>query len=174
MRSLNCRVVRFWWQKAPNDVARGTALHLALRCYLTRPDLAPMLSLATGLDPEELVLVAEHANVPKTWLNAAGYMDIHCGSTVLGRTAAGAELPGTIDLLAVGPSGCLLIDHKSGGMGDGLGPYWPQLSTYAGVVRGLLPAPPLQGGAEFWIEHGQLSVVDLAQDQVIATPPGVN
>ena len=161
------------WPKSPNDAARGTALHLALRCYLTRPEMASSLLLATGLDPEELMLVAERANALKAWLNAAGYTDLHCESPVLGRTEAGAEIPGTIDLIAVGPTGCLLIDHKSGGMGDGLGPYWPQLSTYASVIRGLLPASPLQGVAVFWIDHGHLSIVDLVQDQVIETPSGV-
>lgn len=158
------------WPKALNDAARGTALHLALRCYLTRPDLAPTLSLATGLDPEELMLVAERANALKAWLSAAGYTDLHCEHPVQGRTAVGAEIPGTIDLLAFGPSGYLLIDHKSGGVGEGLGSYWPQLSTYAGVVRELLPASPLQGVAVFWIDHGRLSVVEIARDAMIAAP----
>lgn len=154
------------WPKALNDAARGTALHLALRCYLTRPDLASSLALATGLDPDQLALAAERANALKAWLSAAGYTDLRCEIPVQGRTAAGAEIPGTIDLMAIGPSGCLLIDHKSGGVGEGLGPYWPQLSIYAGVVRELLPASPLQGVAVFWIDHGGLAIVEMASDEV--------
>ena len=161
------------WPKALNDATRGTALHLALRCYLTRVDLASSLPLATGLDPDQLTLVAERANALKAWLSAAGYTDLRCEIPVQGRTAAGAEIPGTIDLLAIGPSGYLLIDHKSGGAGEGLGSYWPQLSTYAGVVRDLLPGSPLQGVAVFWIDHGRLSVVEMARDAMIAAPSGV-
>lgn len=160
------------WPKALSDPARGIALHLALRCCLTRPDLASSLPLATGLDADQLSLVAERANALKAWLSAAGYTDLRFEIPVKGRTAAGAEIPGTIDLLAIGPSGYLLIDHKSGGMGEGLGPYWPQLSTYAGVVRELLPESPLQGVAVFWIDHGRLVISKMAQVEMLAARPG--
>jgi hypothetical protein len=65
-----------------------------------------------------------------------------------------------IDLLAVGPKGCLLIDHKTGGAGEGFGLYWPQLSSYADLVAKLFPQHPLQGLAVFWIDHGQLELAE--------------
>ena len=51
-------------------------------------------------------------------------------------------------------------DHKSGGGGDGFGPYWPQLSSYAGLLAGLYPQHPLQGVAVFWVDHGWLELAD--------------
>ena len=79
---------------------------------------------------------------------------------MLGHTPEGAEIPGALDLLAIGPAGAMLIDHKSGGGGDGFGPYWPQLSSYAGLLAGLYPQHPLQGVAVFWVDHGWLELAD--------------
>lgn len=146
------------WPKALNDATRGTALHLALRTYLTRPDLAPALAAATGLEDVTLTLVCERAGALKNWLAAEGYTDLHAEIPVLGFTAEGAEIPGTIDLLATGPKGSLLIDHKSGGGGAGFGPYWPQLAAYSELVVSLFPQHPLQGVAVFWIDHGTLEM----------------
>lgn len=159
------------WPKALNDASRGTALHLSLRTYMTRPDLAPALAAATEFDDATLALVAERATALKAWLATEGYTELRAEIPVLGHTAEGAEIPGTIDLLAVGPAGCLLIDHKSGGGGDGFGPYWPQLSSYATLVGRLFPNHPLQGVALFWIDHGwlELAVPEtmVAQDEPV-------
>ena len=148
------------WPKTLNNATRGTALHLALRTYLTRPDLAPVLAAATGLEDVTLTLVAERARALKVWLADQGYTELRAEIPVLGQTAEGAEIPGTIDLLAIGPKGCLLIDHKSGGGGEGFGSYWPQLSSYAGLLAGLYPQHPLQGAGVFWIDHGSLELAD--------------
>lgn len=115
----------------------------------------------TGFDDATLALVAERARALKTWLSDQGYTELQAEISVLGQTAEGAEIPGTIDLLAIGPQGCLLIDHKSGGDGEGFGPYWPQLSSYAGLLAGLYPQHPLQGVAVFWIDHGRLELAEL-------------
>jgi ATP-dependent exoDNAse (exonuclease V) beta subunit len=147
------------WPHSVSDAARGTAIHLALRTCLTRSDLTEALPKATGLDDATLALVAERAAALKAWLAAGGYTELRAEIPVLGNTADGAEISGTIDLLAVGPAGCLLIDHKSGGGGEGFGPYWPQLSAYATLVGNLYPQHPLQGVALFWIDHG---LVELA------------
>jgi ATP-dependent exoDNAse (exonuclease V) beta subunit len=151
------------WPTVSNDATRGTALHLALRTYLTRPDLAPALPEATGLDPATLSAVAERASALKDWLTAQGYTRLICEIPVLDHTPEGAEIPGTIDLLAIGPGGCLLIDHKSGGAGSGLGPYWPQLAAYARLVPSILPDHPLHAAAIFWIDHGTLDMVEMAE-----------
>ena len=155
------------WHAGPSNAARGTALHLAIRTFLTRPDLAARLAAATGLDDEGLVRIADRARRLKDWLSSQGYVDLRCEILVLGTTAEGAELSGTIDLLALGPQGCLLIDHKTGGPGDGLGPYWPQLSAYAALVPALSGGVPLNGVGIFWIDHGRL---DLAHDYAPVSP----
>ena len=149
------------WPSTISNAARGTALHLAIRTYLTRSDLIAALPAATGLDEASLALVAERATALKTWLSAEGYTDLQCEIPMLGHTPEGAEVPGMIDLMAIGPKGCLLIDHKTGGAGLGLGPYWPQLSAYAGLTTKLFPQHPLQGVAVFWVDHGQLEVAAL-------------
>ncbi len=148
------------WPAAQGGAARGTALHLALRCHLTRPDLAPALTAATALDDAALALVAERATALKSWLSAEGYTELHCEIPVLGHTDEGAEIPGSIDLLAIGPEGCLLIDHKTGGVGVGLGAYWPQLSAYVSLAQELHPDRPVRGVGLFWLDHGRLEIVD--------------
>lgn len=154
------------WPKALNTAARGTALHLALRTCLTRPDLAASLPVATGLDESTLALVAERALALKSWLTAEGFTELRCEIPVLGRTPEGAEVPGTIDLLAIGPEGCLLIDHKSGGLGEGLGPYWPQLSIYAKLMAAVLPGHLLAGVAVLWLDHGRLEIARLTEQEL--------
>jgi ATP-dependent exoDNAse (exonuclease V) beta subunit len=149
------------WPSTVSDAARGTAIHLALRTCLTRPDLTEGLPQATGLDDTTLELVAERAASLKAWLAADGYTDLLCEIPLLGRTKEGAEIPGMVDLLAVGPKGCLLIDHKTGGAGEGFGLYWPQLSAYTGLVAKLFPQHTLQGLALFWIDHGRLELAQL-------------
>lgn len=146
------------WSSTVSNAARGTALHLAMRTYLTRSDLINALPAATGLDDATLALVAERANALKAWLSADGYTDLQCEIPVLGYTPEGAEIPGMIDLLAIGPKGCLLIDHKTGGAGFGLGHYWPQLSAYTALITNIFPQQPLQGVAVFWIDHGRLEL----------------
>ncbi|WP_422001209.1 UvrD-helicase domain-containing protein [Roseovarius mucosus] len=149
------------WPRTASDAVRGTAIHLALRTCLTRSDLTEALPKATGLDDATLALVAERAAALKAWLSADGYTDLLCEIPLLGRTKEGAEIPGMVDLLAVGPKGCILIDHKTGGAGEGFGLYWPQLSSYGALVARLFPQHPLQGLAVFWIDHGRLELAQL-------------
>ena len=150
------------WSRTISDAARGTALHLAMRTCLTRPDLIAALPSATGLDEATIVLVAERAVALKAWLSGAGYTDLQCEIPVLGHTPEGAEIPGMIDLLAIGPKGCLLIDHKTGGAGLGLGPYWPQISSYAALVARLFPQYSLRGVAVYWLDHGRLELAQIS------------
>lgn len=148
------------WNAGQSSAARGTAFHLAMRTCLARPELAPALAIATGLDSETLTQVAERARSLKDWLAAQGYSELHCEKPVTGLTKEGGEISGTIDLIACGPSGCILIDHKTGGPGDGLGTYWPQLSAYRNLMPTLMPGIPLRGLGIFWIDHGRLDLAD--------------
>ena len=150
------------WPRTVSDSARGTALHLAMRTCLTRPDLIIALPATTGLDEATLILVAERAAALKFWLSAQGYTDLCCEIPALTRSPEGAEIPGTIDLLAIGPQGCILIDHKTGGAGVGFGPYWPQLAAYTGLISNIFPQHELQGVALFWVDHGRLELARLS------------
>ena len=154
------------WPKAINDASRGTALHLALRTCLTRPDLLSALSAATGLEDTTISLVSERAEELKAWLTNEGYTDLRTEVPLLGRSPDGAEIPGIIDLLAVGTEGCLVIDHKSGGDGQGFGSHWPQLSSYGALVKNAFPQHPLKGLAVFWLDKGRLELASPNQDPV--------
>ena len=149
------------WPQEINDAARGTALHLALRTCLTRPALLPELAGATGLDQSTLSMVATRASELQSWLAARGYQQLWSELALHGQTAEGAEISGSIDLLAIGPAGALLIDHKSGGCGEGFGPYWPQLTAYMALLEKCLPQYPLVGVGIFWIDHGRLDLAGL-------------
>jgi len=153
------------WPWTANDAARGTALHLALRTCLTRPDLAPSLPAATGLDVATLARVAERAAALRSWLEGEGYTDLRCEIPVLAHTPEGAEIPGMIDLLAIGPQGCLLVDHKSGGAGTGLGAYWPQLSAYVRLLAEVFPEKPVRGAAIHWVDYGVLEMVEMMKEE---------
>jgi hypothetical protein len=128
--------------------------------------------MATGLDDAPLALVSERASALKTWLSTQGYTDLKCEIPILVYSPEGAEIPGTIDLLAIGPKGCLLIDHKTGGAGKGFGPYWPQLSAYAGLLAKQFPQHPLQGVALLWVDHGRLDFVKMATTLDLAHQSG--
>ena len=149
------------WPATVNYSSRGTALHLALRTYLTRPDLADRIGASVGLDEVTLDLVRQRAQALKLWLKGLGLETLICEMQILGKTSDGAEVPGIIDLVAVGPNGCMIIDHKSGGSGKGLDVYWSQLSAYINVLPAIYPDLPLLGAAVFWLDHGRLELVEL-------------
>ncbi|WP_273501095.1 UvrD-helicase domain-containing protein [Paracoccus sphaerophysae] len=144
------------WAPGVSSAVRGTALHLALRVMLTRPDRADALTAATGLDAETIGLVAQRADALRRWLTVAGFPELTCEMPVAGLSPKGAEIPGTVDLLATGPAGAMLVDHKTGGSGEGLGPHWPQLNAYARLFRGTCPQYPVRRVAVFWVDHGRL------------------
>lgn len=131
-----------------------------------RPELTGNLPAATGLDSELLARIEERARVLKDWLMEQGYTDLRCEVPISGCLPEGSEVSGTIDLLAASPKSILIIDHKSGGIGEGLDPYWPQLSLYAQFVPAPLAAKPLQQIGIFWLVHGALAISSLLPNNV--------
>ena len=77
-------------------------------------------------------------------------------------SSEGAEIPIMIDLLAIGPKGCLEIDQESGRSDLYLGSNWPQLSAYAELVREVFPAYKFTGMEVLWVDHGRIDVVEMA------------
>jgi ATP-dependent exoDNAse (exonuclease V) beta subunit len=136
---------------------RGTALHLALRVLLTRPDQRSRLSAATGLDEPILDALAARAQALKDWLTSEGYTALHCEVAVQFRDPSGAEVNGVVDLLAEGAAGRIILDHKSGG--GRFADYYTQLAVYSRVLggSGLL--------AIHWIEHGTVESIAFFQNE---------
>lgn len=146
-----------------SSAARGIALHLAIFCHLVRPDLKGQLPAATGLDYATLTVLEQRAEALKQWLGEQGYTQFECEVPVAGLTPEGSEVNGTIDLLAIGSKGALLIDHKSGGTGEGLGGYMGQLASYGEMVKEKLPHIKLNGLAIHWIDHGSIQLLEMAE-----------
>lgn len=140
---------------------RGTAFHRALQVLLTRPDLRPRLAPATGLDEGMIAALAARAEALRDWLSSEGYTRLHAEVAVQSRAASGAEVNGVIDLLAEGPAGRLILDHKSGG-GEFAG-YWGQFESYRTLLVGGREVGE-QEIAVHWIDRGMVEVVDSTAD----------
>ncbi|MDA9954064.1 UvrD-helicase domain-containing protein [Planktomarina sp.] len=147
------------WPETLNSAERGTALHLALTTCLLRPDLAHKLPQATGLTSTDISLVTQRAEALRQWLAEQGYTDLRCEIPVEGQTPEGAQISGTIDLLAFSSEDCIIVDHKSGGTGVGVGNYWGQLSAYVKLVGLHFPNHRLNAVAIHWMDHGTLEIV---------------
>lgn len=144
---------------------RGTAWHLAFRTQLARPDLAHRLSAATGLDAVTLQVIGRQATEVRQWLVGAGFPDLDFETPIQITNLDGSEMNGTIDLLATGPSGSLILDHKSGPAHDPdtrFETYRPQLMAYAEAVGRLIPNCPVRAIGINWMNEGVLTICDLA------------
>lgn len=135
---------------------RGTVLHKALRVFLTRPDLRPRLSAATGLAEDMLDVLQAQAGALKAWLTSEGYTRIECEVPLQKREASGAEFNGIVDLLATGPGKQLILDHKSGA--GSFATYAAQLDAYRELLaqQGEAPMPDV---AIHWIDQAQLELL---------------
>lgn len=149
------------WPISSSSADRGTAVHLAMRTYLMRPDLAGNLSIATGLDSEMLARIGKRAKALKDYLMEEGYSEIRSEIPISVRLLEGTEVSSTIDLIASGGAGCIVIDHKSGGLGKGMDPYWSQILNYVKAFPSVIATKPLRSVAVYWLDFGTLSKVDL-------------
>lgn len=132
---------------------RGTALHLAMRAALVAPDNQDAVAAATGLTPDEVAAVTAQAEALRDWLRDLGFDRLHSELPLHLRDDAGAGMNGTIDLLAEGPAGRMIVDYKSGPAPDPDGRfalYWPQLAAYAEASRA-------DQVAILWFETGTIS-----------------
>ena len=141
---------------------RGTAWHLAFRVFAQRPDLADRLPSATGLSEDTLAAIATQARALAAWLADQGYDRLHLELPVQEVAPDGAETNAIIDCLAEGPSGLLIVDHKSGACPDPkarFAGYMPQLMAYARLARGLWPDKRVNGLAIHWMSEGTVSLM---------------
>ena len=95
--------------------ARGTALHLAMRVWLTRPDRADALEAATGLPAKTVEALRAQAEGLRCVLATEGFTDLQAEVPVEQLRADGTTTRGTIDLVALDPVGgrAAVIDFKS-------------------------------------------------------------
>lgn len=146
---------------------RGTAIHAAFCVLLQRPDLAPRVAAHTGLADAVVEVLARQARDLAAWLAGQGYDRLHVEQPLTITLPDGSTQPAIADLIAQGPAGLLLIDHKSGRIDDmeaGFAGYWPQLAAYADVIAAHTDTP-LRGVAVFWTATGTLTLGDLGSGQ---------
>lgn len=153
--------------RAGNDLPatdRGTVWHRAFHVLAARPDLAPDLPDATGLDPATLAAIAGQVAALKTWLLGAGLPDLHLEVPLHVTHPDGSQTVGILDALAIGPGRMLIIDHKTGPAPDPqarFATYWPQLAAYADALRIVFPGLSLAGVAINWMNEGTLSLLPM-------------
>ena len=142
--------------------ARGTALHLAMRVLLTRPDRADALSNATGLDAGTLAELNAQAKGLRTALAGMGLTDLHAEVPVDVAYPDGTAMRGTIDLLARSKTGAAaVIDLKSPAPDDPLGAtgaHSGQLRAYADAVRAIFPDLGDPRCGVLWMGSGALVI----------------
>ncbi|WP_136684538.1 UvrD-helicase domain-containing protein [Falsirhodobacter xinxiangensis] len=137
---------------------KGTAWHLAFRTLAMRPDLADRLNAATSLDAATLAAIAAQAQGLRDWLTREGFPELHAELPIQIDNPDGSQLNGVIDLLAIGPRGIVIVDHKTGG--GGFAGYWPQLAAYADAASRALNLSVVKV-AIHWMNNGTIEVLEM-------------
>lgn len=156
--------------KLMQAAARGTAWHLAFRVFAQHPDKADQLHAVTGLPEKTLLEIKAQATAVTAWLKDQGYEELHFELPLQAVAGDGSETNAIIDLLAEGPNGLLIIDHKSGACPDPetrFAAYQPQLSAYADLVQRTWPDKKLNGVAINWMSEGKASIFEFFEDVVV-------
>ncbi|ETD84960.1 UvrD-helicase domain-containing protein [Rhodobacter capsulatus] len=141
---------------------RGSAWHLAFRVACERPERLAEVGPATGLAPDTLAEIAAQATALRDWLLTRGFDRLHFELPLQETAPDGSEINAIIDLLAEGPEGLMIVDHKSGACPDPearFAGYAPQLQAYAGLAARAFGKPVL-GLAVNWMNEGVVSVLD--------------
>ncbi len=139
---------------------RGTAIHEAFRILLQRPDLAHRVPACCGVDAAELEGLREQVEALRAELARRGFDRLHVEQPLNLQLGDGTCQTVIVDLLAEGPAGWLVVDHKSGAVSEHAArftKYWPQLSAYVEAVDSLADGSVV-GAAVLWTDTGELSV----------------
>nr|WP_290443005.1 PD-(D/E)XK nuclease family protein [Rhodovulum tesquicola] len=154
------------WAAGVEDIsARGTALHLAARVFLTEQrGREGALMDATGLAETDLAALADQMEALLRWLRARGTTRLLTELPLQHRHPDGRETTGIADLVALGPDGALLIDHKSPSPADpatAATAHAGQLLAYAAMVETALGTSVTLLGIN-WLGAGTLSLAEPA------------
>ena len=159
-----CPGVQLTNPELPHPAAKGTAIHEALRILLHRPDLKHHVAAHCRLGATDVEGLALQAESLRKTLADLGHNLLHIEQPLEIPLADGSTQPATIDLIAEGHDGYLIVDHKSGTVPDHavrMAGYWPQLAAYVDAVESVAPKP-VTAAAIFWTDTGELSVVSLS------------
>jgi ATP-dependent exoDNAse (exonuclease V) beta subunit len=143
---------------------KGTAIHEALRILLQRPDLAHRVAAHCRLSKADVEALEQQAQGLTKALAEMGYPELHVEQPLEIALDDGGTLNAIIDLIAEGPEGYLVVDHKSGAVDDHakrMATYWPQLAAYAEAVEAA-GEKPVKGTSIFWTDTGELTLAPIA------------
>ena len=139
---------------------KGTAIHEALRILLLRPDLAHRVAAHCRIDEDDVPALSLAAIALRAVLTELGYPDLHVEQPLEMPLADATSQSAIIDLVAAGPGGYLIVDHKSGDVSDHSArfmSYWPQLAAYADAVE-TNSSLQVTGLAIFWTDTGKMTL----------------
>lgn len=139
---------------------KGTAVHEALRILLCRPDLRHRVGQHCRIAEAEVELLAQQAQALRQTLTELGYSRLHIEQPIDIALSDGGRQIIILDLIAEGPNGIIIVDHKSGAVADHakrFESYWPQLAAYIDAV-GTKGEKAVDGAAVFWTETGELTI----------------
>jgi ATP-dependent exoDNAse (exonuclease V) beta subunit len=139
---------------------RGTAIHEALRILLCRPDLRHRVQAHCRILDADVEFLSQQADALRQALADLGYPRLHVEQPIEVPLSDGGSQSIILDLIAEGPSGFMIVDHKSGAVSDHalrFERYWPQLAAYIDAV-GTKGAKVVDGAAIFWTETGELTI----------------
>jgi ATP-dependent helicase/nuclease subunit A len=145
---------------------KGAAIHEAFRILLQRPDLEHRIEAHCRLDTDDVAPLAEQARCLASALAEIGYPELHVEQPLEIALGDGGTLNAVIDLIAEGPDGYVIVDHKSGPVSDHavrFAAYWPQLASYADAV-GSIGDKLVKGTAIFWTDTGELTLASVEVD----------
>lgn len=163
-RQISTRSIASGVRLASGDLVlatdKGTAIHEALRILLCRPDLKHRVSAHCRVDEAEVDALAAQAEGLRNALADLGYPHLHVEQPIEVRLEDGGTQAIIVDLIAEGPDGFVVVDHKSGAVldhGARFVSYWPQLAAYVDATAGK-GGKPVEAAAIFWTETGELTV----------------
>ena len=141
--------------------ARGTALHLALRTLMARPDRRDALPAATGLADATVTALAGQAAELVAALDAEGLSERLHELPFEITSSDGGTLRGIADLVArdAARGATAVIDFKSPAPGDpvdAIDGYLGQLHCYATAARALWPDARVSRLGVFFLGSGTL------------------
>lgn len=147
-------------QSMGSATEKGTAVHEALRILLLKPEFKARVGAHCRLADPQVDTLATQAEGLRATLAELGYPILHVEQPLTLPLSDSGILNMTIDLVAEGGAGYLIIDHKSGPVPDHrarFAVYWPQLAAYADAVESIC-IKKVNGFGVLWTETGEFTL----------------
>lgn len=139
---------------------KGTALHEAFRILLQKPDRVAAVAAHCRISEVDVEVLVKQAEALRAALCDLGYPTLHVEQPLDIALGDGTFQTVIVDLLAQGPDGFIIVDHKSGPVpapADRFTGYWPQLAAYVRAIE-KIGAGAVRAAAIFWTHTGEMTL----------------